>query len=70
MTWPQAEHRLPVASVDGATSIRAAVRRLDQAGTGALLVLDAGISEPGQGPLEQRAVLDRQHRLGDLLGEW
>jgi dTDP-glucose pyrophosphorylase/CBS domain-containing protein len=40
MTWPQAEHRLPVASVDGATSIRAAVRRLDQAGTGALLVLD------------------------------
>lgn len=40
MSWPQAEHRIPGACVDGTTSIRAAVRRLDQAGTGALLVLD------------------------------
>lgn len=40
MSWPQAEHRLADVCVDGAASIRAAVRRLDQAGTGALLLVD------------------------------
>lgn len=40
MSWPQAERRIAGVSVDGATPIRSAVRRLDQAGTGALLVVD------------------------------
>lgn len=40
MSWPQAERRIASVNVDAATPIRAAVRRLDQAGTGALLVVD------------------------------